>query len=136
MDQDLQEICRGLVLVIWGRKSSNSRFTRFGRMLECHKCLYFCLIRGLHGILIGVVCSPNYSWFSSACPPSQTCQMCVLKIKLLAFFFFFYFSLSRVCSSGPTRYPHMQMFANHPKAKSSSTVRQLCLKCKFLKSDW
>lgn len=53
-------------------------------MLECRRSLYFYLIRGLHGILIDV-CSPNYSWVSSLCPSSQTCQMCVLKIKGLAF---------------------------------------------------
>lgn len=54
-------------------------------MLECRKSLYFCFIRGLHGILIGVVCSPNYSWSPSAWPPNQTCQTRALKIKRLAF---------------------------------------------------
>lgn len=82
-------------------------------MLERRKSLYFCLIRGLHGILIGVVCSPNYSWFPSACPPSQTCQTCALKIKQLALSSS---SSSRVRSSSPTgcRAPHIQMFCQPP----------------------
>lgn len=96
VDQDLREISRltiqqevgpGIIFAGSGnlrKKILQFYVFRFSCMLECHKTLYFCLIRGFHGILIGAVCSPNYSWFSSACPPRQTCQMCVLKIKQLA----------------------------------------------------
>lgn len=86
---------------------------RFSCMLECHKSLYFCLIRGLHGILSGVVCSPNYSWVSSACPSSQTCQMCILKIKQLAF-------LPPTCH---VYAPRVQLGVSRRGSKSSLTVR-------------
>lgn len=51
---------------------------------------------GLHGILIGAVSSPNYSWFPSACPPvksnmSNACAQNKTGSLVFCFFLFFQF---------------------------------------------
>lgn len=70
MDQDVQENLPPHVSAfsftsgnLKGKKQQLHVF-RF----SCMFGLYFCLIRGEHGILIGVVCSPNYSWLQRVSP--------------------------------------------------------------------